>query len=81
MEESGTIKLVLQISGVFIPAFVGLATYIYNRQIKAIFHQINESNKDSKVLESKVNRLEVALGIQGEKINNIEDVCKIKHKE
>ena len=88
MGEGGTIKLIFQIGSILLPIFGALIFYIYNRQLKTIFHQFKEIAKDIddncediKALYSKSNKNEVSLAIQGEKINNIEELCKIKHKE
>ena len=74
MEEGSTLKLVFQIGSVFLPVLISLIIYIYNRQLKTIFHQINQNSKDFKELDKRVDEIDKKQGI-------IEERCKLNHKE
>lgn len=76
-----TLQLILKIGGIFIPALVSLLIYIYNRQLKSIFHQINENKDSIKELYEKTEKNTVTIAEHNVEIENIEELCKLKHKE
>ena len=68
------LQIFLKVAGIFVPALVGSLIYIYNRQLKSIFHQINENIKSIKELDKRIDDIDKAQGI-------LEALCDKNHKE